>query len=108
MTGMTLRMRLIAAWLGVQLCVPAWLLAHGGQRYDWAMFNRAAFLPRLQVQQAGGGFHEINLNSYLGYGRGDVAVTDRDVPELCRIAGRPPAVRLTRPSGLPGPWHRCP
>ena len=105
---MTLRMCFVAAWLGTQLCIPAWLLARGGQRFDWAMFNRPTFLPRLQVQQPGGGLHEINLNPYLGYGRGDVSVTDWDAPELCRIAGRPSAIRLTRPSGPPGPWHRCP
>lgn len=102
------RLWLIAAYVVAQLIFPLWQMAHGSERYDWAMFTFPRTLPQLQIRTASGPSASIDLDQWLGYGRGDVSVSERDLAELCRVAGEPAAIRLTLMSGeLRNNWHSC-
>lgn len=99
---------LIATYVVAQLIFPFWQMVHESERYDWAMFNYPRALPQLQIRTASGPSSPIDLSQWLGYGRGDVSITERDLAELCRVAGEPAALRLAPTTGeIPNNWHSC-
>lgn len=99
---------LIAALLLWQVALPIWQMAHGSLRFDWAMFAFPRPLPILEVRTGSVLTDTLDLGKFVGYSRGDVTITDRDLPELCRVAGHPAQLRLALASdSAPRAWHAC-
>jgi hypothetical protein len=98
----------IAAFLLWQVLFPLWQLHHGSDRYDWAMFRFPHPLPLVEIRSASGQIDRPDVSAWIGYGRGDLRITDMLWPQFCSLAPRASAVRLTQWPGPPaGSWHQC-
>jgi hypothetical protein len=97
------------SYLGIQLAVPALMLASPRPaRFGWQMFSARVSFPRFLLLMSDGSRVAPDLNTYVARTRGDMDLGRTLPPYLCRVVPGVRAVEVTVPPDNAVSLHPCP